>query len=1186
MIILKKKKIALLCSLIIFTLIILATNNSVNDTIEIDDIEYRNLRGSKSSNPIHIDGNQGWVAFKNDGNCTGFGNYTDPYVIEDLDIDVVDQYETGISIENTNVFFIIKNCTIYHSGSYWPDCLGIELFNVSNGLIFNNSLNSFGWHIFVENSRFNNISENEMTIGPNTGITLKSSHNNTVFKNVITVLSEGILLWGGNNNTIIGNEISEVAGITIQGHGNSIILNKILPPGPYSINIFTGYKFNRVFCNYIGFVARDDGTNNNWDDSFAGNYWVGFSGSDINPKDGIYDSKYTIPGSANSNDTKPLVYSPNLDSDGDGLQNFEEYTLGKDGYRTNVTTPDSEYDNITDYWEWVNGTNPWNNDTDYDLISDYYEIEGILGYITNATNSDTDYDNLRDDHEYGNNTNPIDSDTDNDLLLDGDEIKGTWGYLTNASNPDTDYDGLRDDFEYGNFTNPLEPDTDFDTIWDINEILGFSGFVTNASNPDTDYDGLRDDFEYGNNTNPLEPDTDFDTIWDTDEILGTLGFITNASNPDTDYDGLRDDFEYGNFTNPLEPDTDFDTIWDINEILGISGFVTNASNPDTDYDGLRDDFEYGNNTNPLEPDTDGDTLLDGDEILGTLGYITNATNPDTDYDNLRDNYEYNYNTNPLDPDTDNDSLLDGDEISGVLGYITNATIADTDSDGLKDGDEYNHNTNPLDPDSDNDNVLDGEELTFGLDGYITNATNSDTDSDSYDDGVEFNLGTNPNDALWYPMPNLNVLNFTVSDVFEGQPFVLDFTIINDGIWDANGIIVIIRCEALDLTLYNNTIEPFNLNVDQVKHIVYDCSEITIPGVYALTISIDPDSLINETYSSKDGSYRVFWSDDNNEQIQMQIIAVEGGGTDGFSFELLILIIIGIIAGTVSIIGSIVIKRRYNQRRDIKANELKAKYDIEEFEQKLHVFIRSRLKDNYKDDWWEKGIPPFIRSTIEPNVKTKLLKNRKLSLDGVDFLEFSHYFSVISEKNNWDNIFSNTFSLIQNIEEPFENLKVFKNKLYQKKVNMREYAKYPAYIFAITKYFKKEINIFLSYSTLDTKHFNISEISKSLENNPEINKIFYWEVDSGEDIVDYMERTLNLSNIFILFCTENSIKSHSVEDEWKAAFQLRKKGLKKIIPVYEEDSFIPTLLTPLLNVKFDKNNFEDFIQNLYNEILRS
>jgi len=48
----------------------------------------------------------------------------------------------------------------------------------------------------------------------------------------------------------------------------------------------------------------------------------------------------------------------------------------------------------------------------------------------------------------------------------------------------------------------------------------------------------------------------------------------------------------------------------------------------------------------------------------------------------------------------------------------------------------------------------------------------------------------------------------------------------------------------------------------------------------------------------------------------------------------------------------------------------------------------------------------------------------------------------------------------------------------------------------------------------------------------------------------------------------------------------KKGLMKIISIYESEKFIPVLLTPVLNVKFDNDNFQDFIENLFKEILRS
>lgn len=71
----------------------------------------------------------------------------------------------------------------------------------------------------------------------------------------------------------------------------------------------------------------------------------------------------------------------------------------------------------------------------------------------------------------------------------------------------------------------------------------------------------------------------------------------------------------------------------------------------------------------------------------------------------------------------------------------------------------------------------------------------------------------------------------------------------------------------------------------------------------------------------------------------------------------------------------------------------------------------------------------------------------------------------------------------------------------------------------------------------------------------------------------------------MFCSPNSVKSSAVKDEWQAAFQMRKKGLLKIIPVYEDEELIPVLLWQMLNVKFTKDNFSAFIEKLYVEILR-
>jgi len=133
---------------------------------------------------------------------------------------------------------------------------------------------------------------------------------------------------------------------------------------------------------------------------------------------------------------------------------------------------------------------------------------------------------------------------------------------------------------------------------------------------------------------------------------------------------------------------------------------------------------------------------------------------------------------------------------------------------------------------------------------------------------------------------------------------------------------------------------------------------------------------------------------------------------------------------------------------------------------------------------------------------------------------------------------------------------------------------------------QKIKVFISYSTLDSDYFRIAEIAKKLEKYNEIDKVLYWEADSGENIVEYMERTLKECSVFILFCSQNSLNSRAVTDEWQAAFQLRKKDLLKIIPVYEEECHIPALLTPLLNVKFDKDNLDEFTEILFKEILRT
>lgn len=99
----------------------------------------------------------------------------------------------------------------------------------------------------------------------------------------------------------------------------------------------------------------------------------------------------------------------------------------------------------------VTGQPPWEVDSDGDGLSNYQE--SILG--TNPNNPDTDGDGISDGDEvfiYG--TDPRKWDTDSDLLPDGDEI---FVYGTDPTNPDTSGDGILDGVAVLQGLNPLLP---------------------------------------------------------------------------------------------------------------------------------------------------------------------------------------------------------------------------------------------------------------------------------------------------------------------------------------------------------------------------------------------------------------------------------------------------------------------------------------------------------------------------------------------------------------------------------------------------------------------------------------------------------------------------------------------------------------------------------------------------------
>ncbi len=539
-----------------------------------------------------------------------------------------------------------------------------------------------------------------------------------------------------------------------------------------------------VTCDFNGDGDQNwlDGTNpNNWDtDGGAVGDGVEIYVDESNPRNGSDDD---------TND---------LDQDGDGLTDGQEFVLG-----TDRLDPDTDGDGLNDGHEVNNLTsNPLNADTDGDGLDDGDEIniyfsnltledtdgdglndgDEINYYYTNATNNDTDGDGLNDGEEVNNyDTNPNLVDTDGDGLSDGEEVLGSndgWiycaqedevcafngtkyvrygidgtyneGWINNGVDCSNDVfgdpvPGVEKECYYispGYTSNPNLKDTDGDGLEDGEEI---DDYGSNPNLEDSDGDGLNDGEEVNDyNSNPTSLDSDGDGLGDGSEINN---YDTEPGNNDTDGDGLDDGLEiFTFFTDPNDTDSDDDTLNDGDEALV---YGSDPLDKDTDGDGLEDYNETAVHlTNPTKSDTDDDELNDFVEIFTTL---TNASNSDTDGDGLLDGVETNTGTyvdnedtgtDPNDPDSDNDGLSDSYEISENPAY-TDPLNWDTDGGGVSDGveiitDETNPNNladdNVAASDTDGDGLTNGEEEVYG-----TNVTNPDTDGDGLLDGFEVDM---------------------------------------------------------------------------------------------------------------------------------------------------------------------------------------------------------------------------------------------------------------------------------------------------------------------------------------------------------------------------------------------------------------------------------------------------------------
>ncbi len=369
------------------------------------------------------------------------------------------------------------------------------------------------------------------------------------------------------------------------------------------------------------------------------------------------------------------------DLDQDGLSNLVEYST----YSSSFTNPDTDGDGMPDGWEvlYYPELDPTKGDS-YKVLNNGI-LEARTSYIlgTEPDAWDFDGDSCNDYFEYHYGTNILVSDTLQDSDGDGvTNMQECW---------------ILDSY----FSDPFKPDTDEDYVDDFTEYYYISPFYDLADNPwwvsmhldwdDTDGDGLSDGLElYALGTYPELMDSDTDDLPDGWELeYGLDPMSANLSTTDSDGDQVTDIVEcnpylgnplfedmYYNYVfcmsdlNPRSPDSDFDGFtdgWEVeySNTLGFDPEVVNCNEAVVDYDGdgMAAIIEARLGTDPLLADSDGDGIDDYWEVVAGLDPLVDDAADDPDGDGRTNLEEYlnsgYFYTNPLNPDTDGDGLCDG-----------------------------------------------------------------------------------------------------------------------------------------------------------------------------------------------------------------------------------------------------------------------------------------------------------------------------------------------------------------------------------------------------------------------------------------------------------------------------------------------------------------------------------------------
>lgn len=179
-------------------------------------------------------GDYTWAEAVVAGWCRGSGTLNNPFIIEFVKIDG-QNFGSCLIIRNSTMYFRIKNCTFYNSGSDQHDA-GIKLLDVSNGdLIDNNYSFNNANGIILDSCQYINITSNTVNNNTLSGIYLINCNNISILNNDETINNNfyGIFLFNSHYNNIIGNTINynQIGIFLNQSNSNFIDWNNLMGNG-------------------------------------------------------------------------------------------------------------------------------------------------------------------------------------------------------------------------------------------------------------------------------------------------------------------------------------------------------------------------------------------------------------------------------------------------------------------------------------------------------------------------------------------------------------------------------------------------------------------------------------------------------------------------------------------------------------------------------------------------------------------------------------------------------------------------------------------------------------------------------------------------------------------------------------------------------------------------------------------